>query len=96
MIQKLICVCRRCGGANKSRFKLMANRCRRLPEKPLQQCCWLQGDAVRIGRGNHLGQPYYNLEIKTKYLRDERNIYRSLLETIKLIKESSRQQSARN
>lgn len=53
-------------------------------------------EAVRIGRGNHLGRPYYNLEIKTKYLRDERNIYRSLLETIKLIKESSKEQSARN
>ncbi len=39
-------------------------------------------DAVRIGRGNHLGDPFYNLEIKTKYLRDERNIYRSLLETL--------------
>lgn len=38
--------------------------------------------AIRVGRGNHLGQPYYNLEIKTKYLRDERNIYRSLLETL--------------
>ena len=45
--------------------------------------------AVRIGRGNHLGQPYYNVEIKTKYLRDERNIYRSLLETIKLMKSSA-------
>lgn len=39
-------------------------------------------DAARIGLGNHLGDPYYNLEIKTKYLRDERNIYRSLLETL--------------
>ncbi len=38
--------------------------------------------AIRIGRGNHLGNPYYNLEIKTKYLRDERNIYRSMLATI--------------
>lgn len=38
--------------------------------------------AIRIGRGNHLGSPYYNLEIKTKYLRDERNIYRSMLATI--------------
>ncbi len=38
--------------------------------------------AVRIGRGNHLGEPYYNVEIKTKYLRDERNIYRSLLDTL--------------
>lgn len=38
--------------------------------------------AVRVGRGNHLGQPFYNLEIKTKYLRDERNIYRSLFETL--------------
>jgi hypothetical protein len=52
--------------------------------------------AVRIGRGNHLGRPYYNLEIKTKYLRDERNIYRSMLETIKLLKESSKEQSARH
>lgn len=38
--------------------------------------------AIRIGRGNHLGAPYYNLEIKTKFLRDERNIYRSLLEML--------------
>lgn len=38
--------------------------------------------AVRVGRGNYLGMPFYNLEIKTKYLRDERNIYRSLLETL--------------
>jgi len=39
-------------------------------------------NALRIGRGNHLGNPFYNLEIKTRYLRDERNIYRSLLETL--------------
>lgn len=45
--------------------------------------------AVRIGRGNHRGKPFYNLEIKTKYLRDERNIYRSLLETISTIKGNS-------
>jgi len=38
--------------------------------------------AIRIGRGNHLGNPYYNFEIKTKYLRDERNIYRSMLATL--------------
>ena len=42
-------------------------------------------DAIRIGRGNHLGDPFYNLEIKTRYLRDERNIYRSLLETLATI-----------
>jgi len=41
--------------------------------------------AVRIGRGNHLGCPYYNLQIKTRYLRDERNIYRSLLDTLRLL-----------
>ena len=41
--------------------------------------------AIRIGRGNHLGRPFYNLEIKTKYLRDERNIYRSLLDTLEAI-----------
>jgi hypothetical protein len=44
-------------------------------------------EALRIGRGNHLGEPYYNIEIKTRYLRDERNIYRSLLETLKLLKD---------
>lgn len=38
--------------------------------------------SIRVGRGNSLGGPYYNLEIKTKYLRDERNIYRSILETL--------------
>jgi hypothetical protein len=42
-------------------------------------------NAIKVGRGNHLGSPYYNLEIKTKYLRDERNIYRSLLETLENI-----------
>ncbi|MDZ4723469.1 MAG: hypothetical protein SGI97_06160 [candidate division Zixibacteria bacterium] len=42
-------------------------------------------NAVRIGRGNHIGEPFYNLEIKSKYLRDERNIYRSLLETLAAI-----------
>ena len=42
-------------------------------------------EAIRIGRGNHLGRPFYNLEIKTKYLRDERNIYRSLLDTLEAI-----------
>ncbi len=46
-------------------------------------------DAVRIGRGNHLGSPFYNLEIKTKYLRDERNIYRSLLTTLGTIMNKS-------
>ncbi len=39
-------------------------------------------NAIRVGRGNHLGAPYYNLEIKSKYLRDEKNIYRSLFDTI--------------
>lgn len=46
-------------------------------------------EALRIGRGNHLGRPFYNLEIKTKYLRDERNIYRSLLDTIQDIRNGS-------
>lgn len=46
--------------------------------------------AVRIGRGNHLGEPYYNLEIKTRYLRDERNIYRSMLRTISTIQNATK------
>lgn len=49
--------------------------------------------ALRIGRGNHLGQPFYNLEIKTKYLRDEQNIYRSLLETLRVLKTSRLEKS---
>jgi len=44
--------------------------------------------ALRVGRGNHLGEPFYNLEIKTKYLRDERNIYRSLFEMLAILKNS--------
>ena len=48
-------------------------------------------EAVRIGRGNHLGRPYYNLEIKTKYLRDERNIYRSLIETLRHLRDGQTQ-----
>lgn len=46
--------------------------------------------AVRIGRGNHLGDPFYNLEIKTRYLRDERNIYRSMLRTLSTIKNATK------
>lgn len=46
-------------------------------------------DALRVGKGNHLGDPFYNLEIKTKYLRDERNIYRSLFDTLHILKGSN-------
>ena len=46
--------------------------------------------AVRVGRGNHLGEPFYNLEIKTRYLRDERNIYRSMLRTLSTIKNATK------
>ncbi len=51
--------------------------------------------AVRVGRGNHLGDPFYNLEIKTRYLRDERNIYRSMLKTLTTIKNATRNSSSR-
>jgi len=50
--------------------------------------------ALRVGRGNHRGDPYYNLEIKTKYLRDERNIYRSLIETLAAMKGAPKQSVA--
>jgi len=39
-------------------------------------------DVVKIGVSNILGGPFYNLEVRTSYLRDERNIYRSLIDTI--------------
>jgi hypothetical protein len=43
-------------------------------------------DAVRVGKGNSLGAPYYNLEIKTRYIRDEKNIYKSMVSTIDKLK----------
>jgi len=52
--------------------------------------------AIRIGQGNHLGQPFYNLEIKTRYLRDERNIYRSILDTLAKIIDPADQSPAMN
>ncbi len=39
-------------------------------------------NTIRVGRANHLGQPFFNLEIKTRYLRDEKNIYKSMIETV--------------
>lgn len=42
--------------------------------------------AIRIGKGNSLGTPYYNLEIKTKFIRDEKNIYKSIIATIDRLK----------
>lgn len=43
-------------------------------------------DCVRIGVGDHLGDPFYNLQIRTSYLRDERNIYRSFVDLIGQLK----------
>jgi len=39
-------------------------------------------DCVKIGVGDYLGEPFHNVEIRTSYMRDERNIYRSFIETI--------------
>lgn len=39
-------------------------------------------DCVKIGVGDHLGEPFHNVEIRTSYMRDERQIYRSFIETI--------------
>ena len=39
-------------------------------------------EAVRFGHKGNLGHPYLNLEIKTKFLRDRRLIYRSILEVV--------------
>lgn len=38
--------------------------------------------AVRFGCSGRLGAPYFNLEIKTKYMRDRRLIYSSILEVV--------------
>ena len=45
--------------------------------------------AVRIGKGNSIGAPYYNLEIKTKFIRDEKNIYKSMISTVDKLKNSA-------
>jgi len=39
-------------------------------------------EAVRFGISGGPGEPYINLEVKTKYLRDRHLIYRSILEVI--------------
>jgi hypothetical protein len=44
--------------------------------------------AIRVGGAVKLGDPYYNLEIKSKFLRDEKNIYKSMLEMIDKLKNS--------
>ncbi|MFH1700362.1 MAG: hypothetical protein ABIE07_07210 [Candidatus Zixiibacteriota bacterium] len=38
--------------------------------------------AIRFGANGRLGLPYLNLEVKTKYLRDRRLIYHSILEVV--------------
>jgi hypothetical protein len=48
-------------------------------------------DAVRFGHKGHLGLPYLNLEVKTKFLRDRRLIYRSILEVIANLTQAGRQ-----
>jgi len=45
-------------------------------------------ESLKIGKGNSLGSPYYNIEIKTKFIRDEKNIYKSILETIDSFKKN--------
>lgn len=43
-------------------------------------------DVIKIGNGNSIGPPFYNLEVKTRFIRDEKNIYKSMLETIDSLK----------
>ncbi len=50
-------------------------------------------EAIRFGSTGHLGLPYINLEIKTKYLRDRRLIYRSILEVVGNLAKSPRPQN---
>ncbi|MCX6826835.1 MAG: hypothetical protein NTV06_06190 [candidate division Zixibacteria bacterium] len=50
--------------------------------------------AIKIGGGNNLGAPYYNLEVKSKYLRDEKNIYKSIIDMIGKLKGSADQISS--
>lgn len=46
--------------------------------------------AIRFGSNGHLGLPYINLAVKTKYLRDRRLIYRSILEVVGNLASSAR------
>lgn len=51
-------------------------------------------NAVRFGCNGRLGTPYLNLEIKTKFLRDRRLIYRSMLEVISNISKTTAPQTS--
>ncbi|SYZ73342.1 hypothetical protein TRIP_C21460 [Candidatus Zixiibacteriota bacterium] len=42
--------------------------------------------AIRVGSAGNLGAPYYNFEIKSRYLRDEKSIYRSIIEMLGSLK----------
>lgn len=45
--------------------------------------------AIRFGSNSRLGHPFLNLEIKTKYLRDRRLIYQSILEVMANLSKTS-------
>lgn len=53
-------------------------------------------EALRVGKGNHRGEPFYNLEIKTRYLRDERNIYKSLFDILGVLRGGHKVKAATN
>jgi hypothetical protein len=42
--------------------------------------------AIRVGSAGILGAPYYNFEIKSRYLRDEKSIYKSIIEMLGTLK----------
>lgn len=70
---------------NKNSFDLIIDL--NLRDNPFVACVLLSfDDCVKVGCGNHLGRPFYNLEIRTAYLRDERNIYRSFVDTLAQLK----------
>ncbi len=58
------------------------------PNSFMQSILLAMPDAIRIGKGNSIGTPFYNVEIITKFIRDEKNIYKSMIETIDSIKNS--------
>ena len=57
-----------------------------LRDNPFVAMALLSFDCVKIGVGDHLGDPFYNLQIRTNYLRDQRNIYRSFVDAISQLK----------
>jgi len=66
------------------------------PQQFMQSILLSFSGAIRIGGCSSLGRPYYNLEIRSKFLRDEKNIYKSIIDMIGQFRANSPARSENN